>query len=267
MMAFSRLRFQNLKAVISDDAQTARDALRLAHDGGVEAGFLTPSPSGMRFNSTFMNPGTMFGVAYSGDEVVASIVLIEDGPFGLPSDRAFVEEIDMFRKKGDDVFEVAAWVIAKEWRRHFAMVVRVLFGTVIRMNIAAGGRRRMIFVVEPQRAGVTSELFALELMSEPRPYLEIPGTLLVTRPVSEWADHYIGADAGFIPSRMAQWVFDPDPEWMQVGREGPHWSTEVLPTLLAESDIERRLEVQLAIVRNAKLAQADVVNEAERPRR
>ena len=256
-MAFASLRVREMKVVVSVDAQTAADAMRLAHDGGVEAGFLRATKSGMRFNPSFMNPGTIFVVAYSGDEPVASLVLIEDGPFGLPSDRAFIEEIDSFRSQGDVMFELGAWVIAQRWRRYFAIVSSLLFGAVTRRHIASDEPRRMVLAVEPHRAKLTSEIFACELLTEPRPYLGLPGALLVTQRTADWADHYINIDEGLAPRRiMAARVFDPDPDWLQVGREGPNWSDELLMGLLAESDVEARLSAQLELVRTAKMVGA-----------
>jgi len=254
-MAFASLRLRELMVVVSCDARTAGDAMRLAHDGGVEAGFLSPQKSGMRFNPAFMNPGTNFVVAYAGEEPVAGLVLIEDGPFGLPSDRAFIEEIDRYRCQGDAMFELGAWVIASQWRRYFAIVSSLLFGAVTRMHIASEEPRRMVLVVEPQRAKLTSEIFACELLTEPRPYLSLPGTLLVTRHASEWANHYLNTDEGLVPRRiMAQRVFDPDPDWLQIGREGPKWSDELLVELLAESAVEERLLAQMELLRKGKLA-------------
>ncbi|HAM20697.1 MAG TPA: hypothetical protein DCQ04_00175 [Actinobacteria bacterium] len=247
-MAFASLRLHGVRVVVSNDAQTAADAMRLAHDGGVEGGFLRPRASGMRFNPTFLNPGTEFVVAYADDQPIASLVLTPDGPFGLPSDRAFVEELDGFRAADDVLFEAGAWVITPEWRRHTMFLGAFLFAPAMRIHIAAGDNRRMCVVVEPNRINMVSGIFGYELICGPRPYLGLPGTLLVTRPSREWAEHFMDTSASAPRRIVADHVFDPEPGWLQVGREGEHWTHELLPTLLPESDVQERLAAQLEIL-------------------
>lgn len=222
--------------------------MRLAHDGGVESGFVRPMASGMRFNPAFLNPGTEFVVAYADDQPIASLVLTQDGPFGLPSDRAFVEELDVFRAGGDLLFEAGAWVITPEWRRHTMFLGAFLFAPAMRIHIAAGDNRRMCVVVEPNRINMVSGIFGDELICGPRPYLGLPGTLLVTRPSREWAGHFMDASASAPRRIVADHVFDPEPEWLQIGRDGEHWTQELLPALLAESDIQEKLSAQLELL-------------------
>jgi hypothetical protein len=253
-MAFASLRLHGIRVVMSSDAQTAADAMRLAHDGGVESGFVQPTASGMRFNPAFLNPGTEFVVAYADDQPIASLVLTQDGPFGLPSDRAFVEELDAFRADGDFVFEAGAWVITPEWRRHTMFLGAFLFAPAMRMHIAAGGNRRMCVVVEPNRVNMVSGIFGYDLICGPRPYLGLPGTLLVTRPSREWADHFMDVAASAPRRIVADHVFDPEPEWLQIGRDGEHWTNELLPALLAESGIHERLAAQLELLEGAIVA-------------
>ena len=81
----------------SDRVEDIDEALMVVHDGFVEAGYLDPTPSGRRMHPAYLNPGTVFFVARVDGETVGTCALIADGPFGLPSDRAFAEENDLLR--------------------------------------------------------------------------------------------------------------------------------------------------------------------------
>ncbi len=253
-MAFASLRLHTVRVVVSTDTQTAADAMKLAHDGGVEAGYLQPTETGMRFHPAFLNPGTTFAVAYADDEPIASLVSVEDGPFGVPSDRAFVEEIDAFRSSGDGIFEAAAWVITRDWRRHTMVLGAMLFGSLMRLKLATTSLWRMIVVVEPHRSRMVAGIFPNELISEPRPYLALPGTLLVTQRSSEWANGFLHPDASTPRSIVAERVFDPDPQWLQVGLDGPDWTEVLLPALLQESRADERIRAQLELMQGYQAA-------------
>jgi hypothetical protein len=247
-MAFASLRLHTVQVVVSTDAKTAADAMRLAHDGAVEGGFLSPKPSGMRFSPTFLNPGTEFVVAYADEQPIASLVLTEDGPFGLPSDRSFVEEIDQFRRDGDSLFEAGAWVVTNEWRRHTLALIGLIFGAAMRLNIATSPARRMIAVIEPRRADLFGAIFGYELATEPRPYLLLPGTLMVTRRASEWTDHFLEPGAPAARRIVADRLFDAEPDWLRLSRPGHHWTETILPELLHESGIHERVSAQLRLL-------------------
>lgn len=247
-MAFSSLRLHTIRVVVSADARTAGDAMRLAHDGGVEGGFLTPSPSGLRFSPTFLNRGTRFVVAYADDEPIASVTLVEDGPFGLPSDRAFVEEIDAYRSEGGHLFEAGAWVIGRDWRRHTAYVGAFLFGAALRLALAAGGERRMVATVEPNRIGLVTGLFGYDAVVGPRPYMTLPGTFIATQTSSTWAAHFADPSGPVTRRIVGERMFEPDPDWLEYDLDGPHWTESYLDDLLIETGVGDRLQSQLDLL-------------------
>ncbi|HRC08491.1 MAG TPA: hypothetical protein PLV41_09765, partial [Miltoncostaeales bacterium] len=73
---------------------------------------------------------------------------------------------------------------------------------------------------------------------------------------SDWASHFLDT-AGFSPRRVvSERVFDPDPAWLQVGRDGVHWTEALLPPLLAESNVEQLLEAKLSLLRDPMAAHA-----------
>lgn len=261
-MAFAGLRLNNVHVVVSSDERTAADAMHLAYRGGIESGFLVPNDDELRFSPAYLNPGTEFVVAYCDDEPIASLILIEDGPFGLPADRAFIEELDAYRAAGDSLFEVGAWVIAKEWRRFMAQVGALVFGTGMRLNLASPEPRRMVAVSEPHRVRLSCATFGYEEIAGPRPYLMLPGSLLVTIPTQEWPAFLLDPDA-FAPRRiLAERVVDPDPVWLEVGREGPHWTETLLPALLERSGLEQRLMAKMDLIRGGRVASGDLESDA-----
>lgn len=263
-MAFASLRLNSVRVVVATDAQTATDAMRLAHDGGVEGGFLTPRESGMRFSAAFLNPGTEFIVAYADDEPVATMALIEDGPFGLPSDRAFIEEIDAYRAAGDSIFEAGALVIAEEWRRSAVHLGPMVVGAALRLNIGVGGQRRMIASIDPRRADRLSEGFGFAPVTEPRPYLGIPGILVATPWMTKLPAYYLDPAGSRGRGIVAERVLDPDPSsWLRVGREGTHWtSSPTFDDLIGESGVRERIAAQMRLLRGNRSLAPDRADDA-----
>ena len=86
-----------IEIVLSDRVEDVGEVLSVVHDGFVEAGFTPPQPSGKRLHPSYLNPGTVFALARIDGEPVGAAVVVVDGPFGLPSDRAFAEENDALR--------------------------------------------------------------------------------------------------------------------------------------------------------------------------
>lgn len=251
-MAFASLRLASIRVVASADAKTAADAMRIAHDGGVESGYLQPAPSGMRFHPAFLNPGSRFVVAYDGDDPIGCLTLIEDGPFGFPSDRAFVEEIDGYRQAGDSLYEASGWVIRHDWRRNMLRVGAMLFAAGMRISLTEGdSNRRMVVAIEPNRVRVVAGIFEPDLVTESRPYLGLPAVLLATRRSAHWASDFLNPDAFASRKIVAEHVLDPDPAWLEFDPEGPHWADVLLPRLLQESDVFSRVEEQRVLLQGS----------------
>jgi hypothetical protein len=238
----------------------ADDALRLAHDAMVERGFIsTPTATGRRFDAAYLNPGTRFVVAYVEDKPIAAATLVEDGPFGLPADRAFVEELDLVRKESDSVVEVSGLVVEPRWRRRMRLVFGYVLGTVVRVLVPAPGvRRRIAFAVEPRQASMMAEVFSGGPVAGPRPMFRAPATLVVTiDAMTALSSGYYTSPKG---SRMRQTVAEYglclQPPWLVIETPERPWRPALLPELLAQSGLQRRVEEQMAILASLEEEQA-----------
>lgn len=236
------------RVVVSDRAGVADDAMRLTHDVYVGRSFMEPVPSGRRFVAPYLNPGTRFVVVYSGDEPIATATLVPDGPFGLPADRAFVEELDQLRTESDTRCEVSGLSVASVWRRKTRLLLGLLLGTVVRVNGRRATGHRVVFVVEPRQAVVMSSVLMGERSFGPRPLLGAPGTLVVTQDLSHYRTFFGDLAAPSARELVAQYALDPDPAWLVDEPPSGEWRREVLPPLVAESGLRAHLRRQLDLV-------------------
>lgn len=241
------------RVVVSDAAAVADDAMRLSHDAYVDRGFAEPMPSGRRFIAQYLNPGTRFVVVYSADEPIATATLVPDGPFGLPADRAFIEEIDQVRIGSDTRCEVSGLAIASMWRRRTRLILGLLLGTVVRMNGRRNPGHRVVFVVEPRQAVVMSSVLMGERRFGPRPLLGEPGTLIVSRDLSNYRTYFGDPTGPSARGLVAEYALDPDPtpRWLVDEPLSDEWRRTLLPSLVEEAGLHTRLERQLDLVRVA----------------
>lgn len=239
------------RVVVSDRAAVADDAMRLTHDTYVDRGFVGPVPSGRRFLAPYLNPGTRFVVVYSAHEPIATATLVPDGPFGLPGDKAFVEELDQVRAESDTRCEVSGLSIASLWRRQTRLVLGLLLGTVVRVNGRRATGHRVVFVVEPRQAVVMSSVLMGERSYGPRPLLGAPGTLVVTRDLSQYRTFFADPAGPAARGLVAEYALDPDPTWLVDEPLSGEWRHVLLPNLVEESGLLARLERQLDLIRVA----------------
>lgn len=237
--------------VVSDHAAVADDAMRLTHDAYVDRGFAAPRASGRRFIAPYLNPGTRFVVVYSAAEPIATATLVPDGPFGLPAERAFAEEVDEVRAASDTRCEVSGLAVASRWRRHIRLVLGLLLGTVVRVNGRDAPGHRVLFVVEPRQATVMSSVLMGERSVGPRPLLGAPGTLVVTRDLSQYRAFFADPAGPAARGLVAEYALDPDPGWLVDEPATGDWRHDLLPGLLEGSALPERLEHQLDLVRGA----------------
>ena len=93
-------------------------------------------PSGRRMHASYLNPGTIFFVARIDGETVGTCALIADGPFGLPSDRAFAEENDALRASvAGPIYEAGSLAVRAEYRRSTRRIVMRLFAAMTRVAL------------------------------------------------------------------------------------------------------------------------------------
>jgi hypothetical protein len=238
-------RLPGLRVVATDRWEDVDEALAVVHDGFVEAGYLEPQPSGRRMIAPYLNPGTVFFLATVDGEPVGALALIPDGPFGLPSDRSFREELDLIRRSGTPIFEAGSLVVRGPWRRHTRAIVAALVGASMRVFRETPGAVAVISV-EPRQESFYRSMLAAERVAEPRPLFGAPALLL--------ASTYEGmVDVMLSPRTTGQrllrdLVLGRDASWIVDRRDGAAWPDEEVAALLAEQGCLARLLAQVRLL-------------------
>ncbi|MBI5062807.1 MAG: hypothetical protein HZB87_04915 [Desulfatitalea sp.] len=82
-------------------------------------------------------------------QVIATISVIRDGPFGLPTDQ--VMDLSYFRDKGERLGEVSALAIRPDFRGRSGEVMFYLFKYMVHYSLNYFGLDRFVIVVNPDR--------------------------------------------------------------------------------------------------------------------
>jgi hypothetical protein len=244
----TRTATNEIDVVLSDHVDDVDDALMVVHHGFVAAGYTEPRPSGRRMHPSYLNPGTRFALARIEDEPVGTVAMVSDGPFGLPCERAFAEEVDTLRMRGS-VHEVGSLVVDAQWRRHTRRIFLHIMATMVRLVLDFDDDDSVVMAMAPETARFTGGMFGATPLADPRPLFGAPAVLLRTsRP--QLLDCF--AEAATSGRReLRRMVLDPDPEWLDVRLCGDPFPREWWEPLLEEEGTAARLRNQLAILRKA----------------
>lgn len=211
-----------------------RDALGVVHDTFVEAGYQEPLPSGVRVIPSYLNPGTVFHLGTIGDRPVSCCAMLADGPLGLPSDRAFAEELDEMRRH-NRLVEIGSNGILAEARAHTRHLELSAFGANARLLREAGPGTALICSVEPRQFRFYSN-FGMEYVTEQeRPLYGAPAILLGA-PYERIMDA-LDSPRGAVARTVAGLMNDPSPSWWSDDRCGDQWPAEELAQLLSENGL------------------------------
>ncbi len=203
-----------IELVVSDRADDIDDALAVVHDGFVESGFIARQPSGRRFHPSYLNPGTIFAVARIDGEPIGAAVMVPDGPFGLPSDRAFAEELDALRAGcAAPIRECGSFAVLAPWRRHTRRVFIRILAAFTRIAIAEFPDAPGIMTVSPETERFYRDVGGFTRLAGPRPLFGAPALLMLTPNAVEASHHHL---IGTTQSQrtISRLTRDPDPRWM-----------------------------------------------------
>lgn len=231
-----------LTVAMGDRWEDVDPALGIIHDGFVSAGYMDPRPSGRRMHPAYLNPGGVHVVARMGESVVGTIIMVADGPFGLPSDRAFVEEIDQLRADRP-VREVGSLVVDARYRRHTRTIYMHMLATIVRAIVTHASDAHIILSVSPESARFTAQMFECDLLTQDRrPLYGEPAVLLHTTASILTNCYRDGATAS--RREMGRLVFARNPDWLREHELGTPWPSEWLAPLVQEAGILGRLQQQ-----------------------
>lgn len=234
-----------ISVTVSDRLADVDLALEVVHRGFVQAGYTRPRPSGRRMHASYLNPGTRFAIARIAGEPVGTVAMVNDGPFGLPSDRAFVEEIDALRE-GGPVREVGSLVVDARFRRHTRHIYMHMLATMVRLVFDMEPRTNVVLSVTPENARFTSGMFGCDEVGDARLLYGAPAVLLRTTAAQL---HECYAEPRTSSRRlMRRLVFEPDPDWLNVHVCDDSWPPEWRDPLLEEEGTLARLRSQAELL-------------------
>lgn len=230
---------------LSDRPEDVDGALALIHDRFVEAGYQVPRASGRRFVAPYLNEGTVFAIARHGSRIVGAAALVPDGPFGLPSDRAFAEEVDDLRAEAAEPVREVGSLAIRAGVGGGAAVYAHMMAALVRLTLEECPDAPVLLSVSPGAARLYGGLLGVSPMAEPRPLFGAPAVLLRTTAPAALRAAEAGSSSRH--STLRALLGEPNPRWLRDRRAGRHWPREWLRPLLDESGLLARLRAQSAL--------------------
>jgi hypothetical protein len=238
---------EEIEIVVSDRVEDMDEALSVIHDGFVEAGYMVRQPSGRRMHPSYLNPGTMFLVARIDGEAVGASVFIADGPFGLPSDRAFAEENSLLRAQSDHALhEAGSLVVLSAHRRSTRRIVMRLFAGLTRMALQDFPAAPVPMVVAPENERFYGSLLGSPKIGGERLLFGAPAILLLTGGAAVAA--HCAQRATPSQRLMDALLTEPTPSWLTDRRTHRAPPGEWLEALLDEQGATRTLAAQVQLL-------------------
>ena len=151
-------------------------AYQLVHDVFVEKGYIEPQSGALRVRSYEASAEMATFVAKTEGRVVAVLSIVPDSDdLGLPSDRAFQEELDELRLEGRKIAEITNNAVAPEYRKTplFMELIRACMAHALSMGIDN------VFVSSnPGHAGLFRGILQAEPWGRRRKYSQKDGDLV-----------------------------------------------------------------------------------------
>jgi hypothetical protein len=237
-----------IEVVVSDRAEDIDDVLSVVHDGFVGAGYISPQPSGRRMHPAYLNPGTVFLLARIHGVPVGSVIIVQDGPFGLPSDRAFAEENDAFRAASDlPLVEGGSFVIREEWRGQTRRIFTRLISALVRHGAAEMSGSLVVSTCDLPQERFYGSILGMHRVAGPRPLYGVPALLIHPGTMADLARH-CGQRETSGQRTMDRLIRERHPWWLSDRRTGQPLPPRWLGGLVEEAGIAHTLASQLRLL-------------------
>jgi hypothetical protein len=161
---------EELEFRIAKTERELEQSFALLHDAYLEAGLMAAAhPSGLRTTVYHALPSTTTLIACWNDEVVGTLSVIRDGPFGIPMETEF--DVSELRQKDLRFCEVSSLAIAPRFRKR-GRILFPLIKYLMRYTRGYFGINRQVLVTHPSDA-------------------DLYGAIAMARPLSnQRVDHY-----------------------------------------------------------------------------
>ena len=240
---------REIELVVSDRVEDVDDALAVVHEGFVESGFMLAQRSGRRFHPAYLNPGTMFAVARIDGEPIGAAAMIVDGPFGLPCERAFAEEVDALRAvSASPIVECGSFAVLAPWRRHTRRVFVRIMAAFARIALEEFPDAPGLMTVSPETERFYGSFGGFTRIADERPLFGAPALLMLSPNAVEASRHHrLGTTQG--QRTIDRLTHEPDPRWLVDRRDHLPLPVDWLQALADEQFAASPLVAQLRLLR------------------
>lgn len=135
-------------------------AYKLLHDSYVHAGYMNPTTTGMRVLSQHLLPQTTTIVATWKGQVIGTLSLIRDNPFGLPLEKVF--DVGARRKNGRRLAEVSSLAVDPAFRGQINTALFPLFRFVYQYARDCFGTHEFVIAVNPSMVDLYTGFMCFE---------------------------------------------------------------------------------------------------------
>lgn len=154
----------SLEIKIAHTAEELQSAYRLLHNSYVDAGFMDPHPTGMRVLPQHLLPQTTTIVAKWDGQVMGTLSLIRDNPFGLPLEKIF--DVSSRRKGGRRIAEVSSLAVDPQFRKKASVALFPLFRFVYQYARHFFGTHEFVIAVNPTMVDLYLSLMCFERLEK-----------------------------------------------------------------------------------------------------
>ncbi len=154
---------ERLQLKIAETREELEGCFRLLHDAYVDAGFMTPDPSGMRVTLYHALPTTTTLCAKWDGEVVGTISLIRESALGFPLQAIF--DLSDLRARDGQIAEVSALAVHQRFRKTGGAILFPLMKFMYEYCTTFFDTRHLVIAVNPNRIEMYESLLFFQRLT------------------------------------------------------------------------------------------------------
>jgi GNAT superfamily N-acetyltransferase len=153
-----------LELKVANTQEELEACFRILHDAYVAAGFMKPSPSGMRVTAYHALPTTTTLCAKFDGQVVGTISLIREGVFGFPMQAVF--DLSPVRAEEGQIAEISALAVHPDFRKTGGAILFPLMKFMYEYSAKYFDTRHLVIAVNPDRIEMYESLLFFQRLRE-----------------------------------------------------------------------------------------------------
>ena len=150
---------------VADTREELEAAYRLVHEVYVNEGYEDLNKPEMRINLRYALPTTATIVGKVGDQVVITLTIIGDSPFGLPMDMIFSRELSDLRRDDRWIAEIGALASHPDFRRRQQAVALYADKAILAYAMSCLEVDDVVIAINPKHVWVYKHLLLFETIS------------------------------------------------------------------------------------------------------